>query len=72
MNAGTFPEKIDGDVAFLTPEESRQVLTREVFEATGLSSIEEFLAHLKAGEWDEVIDDPDHRAILMLASFLDS
>lgn len=72
MSTGTFPEKTGRDASVPTPEESLRVLTREVFEATGLSSIEEFLARLKAGEWDEVIDDPDHRAILVLASFLGS
>ena len=53
-------------VIHLTPEEELESYTRQVAKHTGLT-VEEFLARLDAGEWDEVIDDPEYREILSLA-----
>ena len=72
MAAQTPTDTSMDETLWLTSAESLDSLTLQVRRATGLSSIEEFLDHLDRGEWDDVIDDPDHRDILGLATFFRS
>lgn len=51
---------------WVTREEAAAGFARRVAIATGLS-VAEFRERLAAGEWDEVIDDPEYREILSLA-----
>ncbi len=58
-------EDTDGQVRFLTPEESRAFFDQEARRLLGISG-EEFVRRWEAGEYTEIADDPDHPEILDL------
>jgi hypothetical protein len=54
------------EILVLSPDEAITWFDRRCRERLGMGGTE-FLRRLDAGEWDEVIDDPDHRHHLLLA-----
>ena len=61
----------DDPVRILDDEEAHAFFDATARELVGMSG-EEFLRRLDAGEWDEVIDDPeyaDHLYLSMMRSF---
>ena len=62
------PQRSDaGDITILQGDEARAYFDAEAHELVGMSG-EEFLRRLDSGEWDEVIDEPEYRDHLFLAS----
>ena len=59
----------DQTVRWLTDEESRALFDQEARRVMGISG-EEFLRRYDAGEFDAVVDDPDHREVLHLAMLI--
>jgi hypothetical protein len=60
-------ESVADGIIFLGGAESRAYFDTTARELLGMSG-EEFLRRLDAGEWHEVIDDPEYRDHLFLAS----
>ena len=59
-------EELAPDVIFLEGDEARAYFDKEARELVGMSG-EEFLRRLDAGEWYDVIDDPEYRDHLYLS-----
>ena len=59
-------ERVRGNVTILEGDEARAFFDAQARELVGMSG-EEFLRRLDAGEWDEVIDDPEYANHLFLA-----
>ncbi len=53
-------------VIWLTAEESAAQFERQVQARLGMTAAD-FLRDLDAGRWDDVIDDPEYREVLILA-----
>jgi hypothetical protein len=60
-------ESTDDGIIWLEDEEARAYFDATARELVGMSG-EEFLRRLDSGEWDEVIDDGEHRDHLYVAS----
>jgi hypothetical protein len=58
------------EILVLSPDEAITWFDRECRERLGMSG-QEFLHHLDAGDWDEVIDDPGFEHHLILAMTAD-
>lgn len=57
---------LDEDFHWLTAEEERSLFDTQAWEIAGVSG-EEFLRRLDAGEFRDVLDDPDRGDIMYLA-----
>ena len=64
-------DRADGEVRFLSREEGRALFDQRARNLLGISG-DEFLRRWDAGEYDAMVDDPDHPEIVdlvMLRSF---
>jgi hypothetical protein len=57
---------IDNQIIWMTADDEAAYFERQVQARLGMTGAE-FLRELDAGRWDDVIDDPDYRAVLDLA-----
>lgn len=64
-------ETSDIEIVWMTREENLAEIDRMARARLDMGG-EEFLRRLDAGEWDEVIDDPEYRDVLYLAMVADS
>jgi hypothetical protein len=60
------PERTDGEIRFLDDEESRAFFDTQARRLLGISG-EEFLRRYDAGEFNGMLDDPQHRGVMKLA-----
>jgi hypothetical protein len=63
---GTEPQPTEPQPRELSPEEGRAFFDQRARALVGMSG-EEFIRRLDAGEFDAVLDDPDHDAHMRLA-----
>jgi hypothetical protein len=59
-------ESVSDGIIWLEGDEARAYFDKTARELVGMSA-EEFLRRLDAGEWHDVIDDPEYRNHLYLA-----
>lgn len=63
-------DAIANSIIWQTADEAAEDFNRQVRARLGMTG-EEFLRDLDAGRWDDVIDDPEHREVLILACIAD-
>ena len=62
-------QPIETDAQWLSPAEAYEVFDEQARTLAGMSG-EEFLLRWRAGDFDAIADEPDHRHLMYVAMFL--